>query len=238
LLPGLYDRARAPLSPIFVDWSKTRAYADEYLQCIWINLAGRDPQGIVQPGDEYEELCNSIVEGLESLHDPDTGLPAIGKVHRREDIYWGNHVDTLPDLQVEQRWKPFFQVRPSFTAPDLAPVRTLTSAKIVADRLLSGVHRPNGIFLAAGAAIRPQKDLLGLKLIDLPPTILHLLGVPVPMCFDGRVLDEILQYTRPVEYTSEYDYESFGRQEVEELYEDRVDDETVLERLRGLGYID
>jgi predicted AlkP superfamily phosphohydrolase/phosphomutase len=238
LLPDLYDKARAPLSPVFVDWSKTRAYADEYLQCIWINTVGRDPQGIVQPGDEYEELRTSVIEGLESLRDPDTGLPAIGKVHRREDIYWGDHVDIFPDLQVEQRWEPFFQVRPSFTAPDLAPVRTLTSAKVVADRLLSGVHRPNGIFLATGAAVRPQEDLGGLKLIDLPPTILHLLGVPVPTCFDGRVLDEILQYAGPVEYTSEYDYESFRRREVGELYKDREDEQSVIERLRGLGYID
>jgi predicted AlkP superfamily phosphohydrolase/phosphomutase len=237
LMPNLYDKARSPLSSFFFDWSETRAHADEYLQCIWINLVGRDPQGTVQPGDEYEELRSFIIEGLESLRDPDTGLPVVRKVYRREDIYWGTQLDILPDLQVEQRWEPFFQLRPSYTAPDLAPVRTLTPAKVMADRLLSGVHRPNGIFLAAGANIRPGKDLSGLKLIDLPPTILYLLGIPVPNSFDGTVLNEILQNPVPVEYTSEYDDESFRHQEDDDLYSGQ-DQESILERLRGLGYVD
>jgi predicted AlkP superfamily phosphohydrolase/phosphomutase len=238
VLPSLYDKARAPLSPIFVDWGKTRAYADEYLQCVWINTVGRDPQGLVQPGHDYEELRNLIIEGLGSLHDPDSGLPVIGKVYRREDIYWGTHLDDAPDLQVEQRWEPFFQIRPSFTAPGSAPVSTLTSEQVLADRLLSGVHRPNGIFLATGAAIRPEKDVPGLRLIDLPATILHLLGVPVPACFDGRVLDEILNRPVPVEYTSEYDYESFIPQGRDNLYKGQGDEESIMERLRGLGYVD
>lgn len=237
LMPDLYDKARAPLSPIFVDWSKTRAYADEYLHCIWINLLGRDPQGIVQPGEEYEELRDFIIDGLEALRDPSTGLSVVGKVYRREDIYWGAQLNLFPDLQVEQRWEPFFQIRPSYTAPDLAPVRTLTSAKVVADRLLSGVHRPNGIFLAIGANIKSASDLPGLKLIDLPATILYLLGIPIPTSFDGRVLDEILQNPVPTEYTSQYDYEAFRAREDNNPYRDE-DLKNIEERLRGLGYID
>lgn len=235
--PGFYDKARSPLSSYFIDWKQTRAYADEYLHCIWINLIGRDPQGTVQPGDEYENLRNHIITGLEALRDPDTGLPVITKVYRREDIYSGDQVGILPDLQVEQSWDPFFQIRPSYTAPDSTPVRTLTSEKVTEDRLLSGVHLPNGIFLASGANIRPGKNLPGLNLIDLPSTILYLLGIPVPQSFDGRVLEEIVQNPAPVEHTSEYDYESFMRREGSDPYSSE-DAESVLERLRGMGYVD
>ncbi len=238
LMPDLYHRVRFTSSSFFLDWSQTRAYADEYQECVWINLVGRDPQGIVQPGNEYEELRSLIIDGLESLRDPETGLPVVEKVYRREDIYYGAQIDTLPDLYVEQRWEPFFRLRPSYTSPDLAPVRTLTLAEIMMDHLPGGVHRPNGIFLAAGANIRPGKDLPALKLIDLPATILYLLGVPVPTYFDGRVLHEILQNPVPVEYTSEYSYDaSFEPQERDNPYDDQ-DVESVLERLRGLGYVD
>jgi predicted AlkP superfamily phosphohydrolase/phosphomutase len=238
LMPDLYHRIRSPSSPFFLDWSKTRAYADEYQECIWINLIGREPQGIVQPGGEYEELRTYIIEGLESLCDPETGLPVLEKVYRREDIYHGPQLDTLPDLHVEQRWEPFFRLRLSYTSPNLAPVRTLTPKEIMMDHLPGGVHRPNGIFLAVGTDIRPGKGLPNLKLIDLPATILHLLGVPVPTFFDGRVLHEILQSPVSVEYTSEYNHdESSGYQESDNPYNGQ-DTESVLERLRGLGYVD
>jgi len=238
LMPDLYHRVRSTSSSFFIDWDQTRAFADEYQECVWINLSGRDPQGIVEPGNEYEELRSLIIEGLESLRDPETGLSVVEKVYRREEIYQGAQLEALPDLLVEQRWEPFFRLRPSYTSPDLAPVRTLTLTEIMQDHLPCGVHRPSGVFLATGANIRPGKNLSGLRLVDLPATILCLLGVPVPICFDGRVLQEIFQEPVAVEYTSEYDYDdSFKPREGDDPYGDQ-DVEAVLERLRGLGYIE
>ena len=106
------------------------------------------------------------------------------------------------------------------------------------DNLPGGVHRPNGIFLASGTNIKPGKDLPALELIDLPATILYLLGVPVPTYFDGKVLAEILHNPVPVEYTSEYGPDELSRnQEATSSYDDE-DEEAILERLRGLGYVD
>ena len=106
------------------------------------------------------------------------------------------------------------------------------------DHLPSGVHRPNGVFLATGANIRPGKDLPTLRLVDLPATILCLLGIPVPTYFDGRVLHEIFQNPMAVDNTSEYDYdEAFQHRDGDDPYSGQ-DVETVLERLRGLGYVD
>ncbi len=238
LTPNLYHQVRSPFSPLFVDWANTQAYADEYQECIWINLAGRDPEGIVQPGQEYEDLRNYIIQGLESLRDPDTGLAVVQKIYRREDIYNGSQLHTLPDLYVEQQWNPFVRLRPSYTSPDLNPIRTLTPAEIMVDHLPGGVHRPNGIFLAAGANIKTAKELAKLNLIDLPATILYLLGVPVPTYFDGRVLLEILENPLPAEYTSEYNYDEGDNHPGYKVPYDMEDDQSVLERLRGLGYVD
>lgn len=238
LVPHLYNKARSPFSPYFIDWSQTRAFADEYQECIWLNLIGRDPEGIVQPGDEYESLRSQIIEGLMSLVDPETGVPVIEKVYRREELYHGPQLETLPDLYVEQRWKPFFRLRPSHTSTDPSPIRTLTPTEIMADHLPGGVHRPNGIFLATGNCINPGRDLLNLKLIDVPATILYLLGVPLPTNFDGRVLHEIVHCSAPVEYTSEYSQnETFSDQEIDVTYNNQ-EEQAVMERLRGLGYVD
>lgn len=238
IMPDTYHKVRSPFSPLFVDWKNTHAYADEYQECIWINLIGRDPEGIVQPGQEYENLRTFIIEGLESLRDPNTGSPVVEKVYRREDIYEGPQLHTLPDLYVEQHWEPFVRLRPSYTSPNLNPVRTLTRAEIMVDHLPGGVHRPNGIFLATGANIKAAKELAKLNLIDLPATILYLLGVPIPTSFDGRVLLEILEDPLPIEYTSEYNYDDGAIHQDSNATYDFQDAESVMERLRGLGYVD
>ena len=90
----------------------------------------------------------------------------------------------------------------------------------------------NGILIASGAGIRNIGEFRGAQLIDLAPTMLHLLGLPVPSDVDGRVLTEILTDARTVEYggTSE------GRVTTSEGYTEEEEQE-VLERLADLGYI-
>jgi arylsulfatase A-like enzyme len=95
----------------------------------------------------------------------------------------------------------------------------------------------NGIFLAYGPDIRPGIEVEGAQITDLAPTILHLMGEPVPVHMDGRVLTEILPETfRPVEF-GEYD----GRQATPEHAGDELltDEERQIltERLRDLGYV-
>jgi predicted AlkP superfamily phosphohydrolase/phosphomutase len=82
-----------------VDWSRTKAYAMG-LGGIYINLAGRESQGSVAPGEEYEAVRSAIVSGLESLVDQATGERAISRVYRREEIYKGFDPVIMPDLRV------------------------------------------------------------------------------------------------------------------------------------------
>jgi arylsulfatase A-like enzyme len=90
----------------------------------------------------------------------------------------------------------------------------------------------NGMFAASGNNVKPIGEFTGARLIDLAPTILHLLGLPVPGDMDGRVLDEILAVTRAVEYGGSSD----GRAQSTEGYSEE-EEAQVIARLQDLGYI-
>ena len=61
----------------------------------------------------------------------------------------------------------------------------------------TGDHRMEGILIAAGPAFQPDAAPPDAELLDIAPTVLHLLGVPVPDDMDGRVLTELLEPTTP-----------------------------------------
>src|SRR5262249_60229251 len=85
-----------------VDWSRQRAYCPSAPgRGLWINLRGREPQGIVEPGAEYERLVADLRERLLAYRDPRTGARVVEAVHRREDIYHGPHTSGGPDLLIE-----------------------------------------------------------------------------------------------------------------------------------------
>jgi predicted AlkP superfamily phosphohydrolase/phosphomutase len=80
-----------------VDWSKTKAYALGLGQ-IYINLAGREGKGIVQPGEEYKQVTTAIRTGLEAYVDPATGDHPVAHVFTRDEAYGTYDPELIPDL--------------------------------------------------------------------------------------------------------------------------------------------
>ena len=172
-----------------MDWSRTRAYSEELRGNIWINLAGRDPHGIVEPGAEYEAVRDRVVAELAELTDPATGRRLVNRVWRREEWFSGPYVERIPDLLVEADYPDIFRPRGKYRGAE--PVRHLTVAEM--RRRVSGCHRAEGIFIARGAGIRAGAALPPVEITDVAPTILYLLGEPIPNWMDGRVLAEMLE---------------------------------------------
>lgn len=84
-----------------VDWGKTKAWYSA-AGGIRINLAGREPHGVVQPGGEYERLRERIIVEALALRDPLSGLPVFARAERREALYpSSSHLDTAPDIVLE-----------------------------------------------------------------------------------------------------------------------------------------
>ena len=80
-----------------VDWFNTRAYALG-LAGVYLNVANREPAGIVKYPDEYEFLQDRLAAALMEWTDPQTSQPIFAAIHRRQDIYTGPHAPSAPDL--------------------------------------------------------------------------------------------------------------------------------------------
>ena len=97
----LRDPAARSGAPLFldVDWSGTRAYAFG-LAGIYVNLRGRERDGVVEPGAAYERLLDGLERDLLAMVDPRTGRRPVSLVHRTRERYDGPHLDLGPDLVV------------------------------------------------------------------------------------------------------------------------------------------
>jgi predicted AlkP superfamily phosphohydrolase/phosphomutase len=164
------------------DWSKTKAfrYSPEMENTgIRINLKGREPNGIVEI-EEYKKLMDIIIKNLYELKDPKSGEKIIEKVYKTKEIYSGPHSDKAPDIIF-------------FTKDDNYHMEKDFIGEIVSKSTEYVTHKMNGIFIAKGPDISQNLRIEGARIIDIAPTILHMLNVPIPEDMDGRVLKEIFK---------------------------------------------
>jgi predicted AlkP superfamily phosphohydrolase/phosphomutase len=222
-----------------IDWSATRAYSNGTRPEIWINLKGRQPQGIVEPGAEYDRLCEEIAAKLMSAQDPVTGESYVERVSRREELYSGKYVSKSPDLVVRWHrggWIDNLRLGDK-TAKEIKQFLSRTDPII---SLGTGHHDPSGILLLKGPEIQAGRELQAAHLLDVTPTILYLMGQPVLRDMDGRVLTEAINpdclARRPVTIVDPDDKDDIPHQP-EHVFTPE-DEAIVSERLRGLGYID
>ncbi len=222
------------LSFLDVDWSRSRAYSfGRHLGSIYVNLRGREPEGIVEPGQEYEDVRNEIERLAGDFRDPRTGRKLIGTVHRREEIYTGPHFDKAPDLILRPKDpRDIF-----FGLADFGHRDTVSTVY-----RYSGMHRDHGMLVLNGPGIRPGGEIEGAAIQDMAPTLLHTMGLPVPTDMDGQVLDRAFVdgylEAYPVRLSQPSGSGEGGTEDVTSGagYTEEGEKE-ILERLRGLGYM-
>jgi predicted AlkP superfamily phosphohydrolase/phosphomutase len=217
------------LSFLDVDWSRSKAYSyGRHLGSIYINVKGREPHGIVEPGAEYEAVRDEIERMAYDFRDPRTGRKLIGKVLRREEIYSGPYLDKAPDLTL----LPNDPSDIFFGLADFGHRHTVDTVY-----RYSGMHRDDGLLIMNGPNVQPGSVFQQAVIYDIAPTVLHAMGQPVPSDMDGRVLAEafvdgymdafpvvIAGPTSPAEATPGIDYTAEGEKEI-------------MNRLKGLGYL-
>lgn len=239
-LPGLRQKVKSKLVFSEIDWSRTRVFAfGRESTNLFVNLAGKFPHGIV-PQADYEALLEKLTADLLSLTDPETGEGAVARVWRRDEVYRGECLDSAPDLLVEWRGHQYT----SWPGYDDRNRNIFESSLKHSDYSdwsqlqKGGNHRPNGICFLAGEGVRRDLRLEGARIIDLAPTLLYWLDVPVPGDMDGRVLaaafEEDYLSQRPPRQGGASDS---GARERRDIYTEEQS-RAIAERLRGLGYID
>jgi predicted AlkP superfamily phosphohydrolase/phosphomutase len=166
------------LTPDMVDWPRTVAWGEGgYYGRLFLNVAGREPQGAVAPKD-YERIRSELREHVESLGD-ECGRPIGTVAHRPEDLYPDGATGVAPDLIVyfgDLSWRSLGRVGEdgiyafeNDTGPDDAN------------------HAHEGMYLIAGPNIEsgPGRQC---DIRDVAPTILSLMGLPVPSSMEGSVM--------------------------------------------------
>ena len=236
--PSARDMFESYVATGEIDWSATRAYCNEkFGPSIWINLKGVRPNGIVEPGAEYEELLAFITKKLYEIKDPETGAQMITRVYRKEEIYSGPCLGNAPDLLIDEWLDLAFHPSRSGGKHRGWPIVTSEKPKGKSAREKTGSHRYNGIVLLKGEPFKAGQALAGAQIIDLAPTILHLMGLPVPDDMDGRVLTESLKEEYLARHPVVYRKPDDADETAEPVYSDE-DARKVEERLRSLGYLE
>jgi predicted AlkP superfamily phosphohydrolase/phosphomutase len=162
-----------------IDWGETRAYALG-LGSIYLNLRGRERDGIVAP-DDADGVKLAIRSGLSGLVDPDRGGVAIRGVVSRDEIYSGPYAAESPDLVVNfaegyrVSWATALGGVPRGLCED--NTKKWGGDHIIDPTLVPGVLFMNRLFDGSAAG-----------LTDLAPTILAALGVPKGPAMEGKPL--------------------------------------------------
>jgi predicted AlkP superfamily phosphohydrolase/phosphomutase len=167
-----------PIGKVRIDWAKTKAWGDGgyYGRC-FMNVRGREPSGTIDPAD-YETVRNELIAGIEAITDPQ-GRKIGSKAFRPEDLYRAVN-GVAPDLIVyfgNLSWR-------SVGAVGMGGIHTFEND--------TGPDEANhdwyGLFvLTTNGAPAPLRGVQeGVTIYDVAPTLLHLLGQPIPDGLAGR----------------------------------------------------
>lgn len=218
-----------------IDWSRSSTY---FLNS---NLYGLL---YIMPSIEKhrrEEVAEFLIHALSEVHDPETGEPMIDRVLRSSDLYAGSSLEYAPDLIVIPR--PPYSVSTNMAPED----NLIRPTKWGRDRHL-GTHAEEGLILVHGPYVH-RGALPSSRIYDVFPTILSLLGVPLPNGLMGRILNQAFQpdfnarRSQNLEEAQEASRSvgpgpTVGAQDDAFVDYGEEGERMIEERLRGLGYIE
>ena len=162
---------------------------------IRLNLAGREPQGILKPGAVAEAFCDQLITDLLAIVDERTGNALVQRVTRTAELYNGEKLNHLPDLLVQ--WNDEVPTGSTIVSDGVSAKVKARSPKIgivegVNGYGRTGEHRANGLFIAIGPNIQPNRLDREVSILDFAPTLAKMLAVNLP-CFDGHPIPELIE---------------------------------------------
>jgi predicted dehydrogenase/predicted AlkP superfamily phosphohydrolase/phosphomutase len=173
-----------------ISWNQTRAFLIDNANegYIRINLKGREPQGIVEPGKDYEDLCEEIRLTCEQMINPANGRRAARTVYKTADFYRGPCRSHMPDIIIN--WDEEAQVTTELLTEKYGLARSKEPGWGISP-YYTGNHRANAFAVVTGPDVAEGQTLEGASILDLTPNILARLGVEPPAHMDGRILGEL-----------------------------------------------
>jgi predicted AlkP superfamily phosphohydrolase/phosphomutase len=208
-----------------LDWSQTVAYCrTPSSNGVHIRVAEKPGEPGI-PAKDYNRFRDKLIEQLKALRNED-GEPVVVDVLKREDWFAGAHMKEACDLTLVLRDNGFVSIR------DLKPVVVKRPHPI-------GTHHPDGIFMAVGNGVSGAGMVARRKIVDVAPTLLHSLGVPVPSDFEGKVAESFFTpdwMTQNPIATGAPSQRHGEREKAEEM--DDGEKRQIIEQLQMLGYME
>jgi len=206
-----------------VDFQKSKAFALDHAAYghIYINHVGRNPKAPIRTKDELLKLREQIVNELKAFVENSNMLNEI-EIFYPENIYTGDKISFLPDI--------FFNI--DKMACEISPTNFDYTLKKYENPNKTGTHRREGIFIAYGPIIKSGINLKEINLIDIVPTILYMMGIPVPHDVDGKILRKIFTEKVSVKVKT-----IFVDIEAKSTKNKDVDEERIKKQLKDLGYL-
>jgi predicted AlkP superfamily phosphohydrolase/phosphomutase len=242
-IAGLFPRIRVwfeNLDEAKIDWEQTKAHVNEAYRsspAVW--LKSNNGSG----HDQAAEMMRRVEEALNSIVDPATGRRVISNYYHPHDIYHGPHTDRAPDI-LPSWWEDGFLLEQSSANQSSAPSVERSKSPIQGGVEFAGSHRLDGVFMASGGPIRADFAFNGASIIDVAPTVLHLMGLPIPSDMDGRVLSESLadefMNQHPVRWEAVDNDDASGSDDHgdrERMSFSKDETKLIAMRLQALGYI-
>jgi hypothetical protein len=203
----VYDQKK---NAMVVNWAKTKAFVGNFPlgQNVWVNLKGRDPHGIVSPGEEFERVRDQCIAILRSVCDPENGKPVLSCVLRKEDAQmfgqWGDRVGDI----VFYYEPPYFDHMDAFGGgpikaeiwpiPPFLPVTKEFGMRGSHHHCLPtatyGGFSVSGILILSGPGVKKgYRRLPSVWTPDVVPTLCALSGLPLPRQAEGKIVADALK---------------------------------------------
>ncbi|MCP4330667.1 MAG: hypothetical protein GY791_19920 [Alphaproteobacteria bacterium] len=183
---SLQDRSGCLVNPLQSTRTRAIALPNNRTGAIRLNLVGREPFGRVQPGNEASALSAEIADEFRALVLPGTKTPIVEWVRPVDEIFGPDHHPDLPDILV--RFRHDLGILEACESPRLGRVRVAINR---AYNPRTGDHTPESRLWLRSTAIADGQDLPPAHALDIAPTVLRLLDVPVPNWMDGRPLPAV-----------------------------------------------
>jgi predicted AlkP superfamily phosphohydrolase/phosphomutase len=212
-------------SDTMFDWSATKAFAlTASSNGIYIRRSENPETGV--PASQYESFRKRLGDALLALKDS-LGRQVVTEVMYREETFPGPRMTGAPDLTLVLRDRSFLSVLRAD-----APLKRRTAPY--------GTHHPDGVFLAHGPGIRKGVQIPAAPIVNISPTLLYSLGIPVPSAMEGKINATAFEQT--FLESNPFDEERIVPEKmpchtVASLSRESDEEEAVLARLKALGYL-
>lgn len=211
-----------------LDWSRTQAYMAHVgiHGYVYLNLQGREPQGIVSKKD-FNKVRDGLIAKFKAEKIPGTTTPLFQNVYKGEEIYARKEEYNLPDIVLAAA-DGFF---PRSKLSKKSPIQVSPNA-------VGGVHRPDGVYAFSGIGV-VRSGSIGQRasIADICPTILAALGQPIPSDVTGKPMQYIFEEPPPLTVSAQVASISDAPAPEQSVYS-AEEQQAVEKRLSDLGYLE